>query len=484
MAKKMAWRKLINRVSGSRVEPTPASPIRSLILSGTHRLYAQMIEHLVGQAVDILGQQRSAKLIFLRDGVKSLPSKISPSDIERLKLQQEIYSSDLSDVVVAISKEFYTEIVSLLGDVRTGRIYEQAYKRLSETCGKEKEFPLLLRLIPDELLDEEKIRVLDKEQIKDLLLDRLKILQSANLLLNRSSTRLDRHLKALLRVNTASASTLDGEAQIRAALDEVIQILGAERALLFLVPDKSNQLKLKVGRATGGKELVGQTDFNQAVVDQVHGEKRAATISRENPDQQCGIIAAPIMVQDRFIGIVYLDHSKPAPFSQEDVGILQAVTNHIGIAIQTTQLVQSEILRRELTKDLEIARGVQAYLMPDSNEFNYSKVEAFVHYESAAQVAGDWWWCAEHSEGRVLAIIGDVTGHGAGPALVSAAVVGAYRTIEHEQDMNKILSVLNQSTRKVCRGEYWMAMAVVEINPLTSQLTWWCMGSPPMPCFA
>ena len=62
---------------------------------------------------------------------------------------------------------------------------------------------------------------------------------------------LRRRLDALLEVSTASASVFDPERLARVCLDKIVQLLGAERALLFL-PGDNGDLKLAAARSAAG----------------------------------------------------------------------------------------------------------------------------------------------------------------------------------------------------------------------------------------
>ncbi|MGZ3699873.1 MAG: hypothetical protein ACXVCH_17405, partial [Bdellovibrionota bacterium] len=59
---------------------------------------------------------------------------------------------------------------------------------------------------------------------------------------------LQRQVDALLQLSLASASVLNPEQQARVALDEIVRLLSAERAFLFLVPDSGHGLIMKAGR--------------------------------------------------------------------------------------------------------------------------------------------------------------------------------------------------------------------------------------------
>jgi len=51
------------------------------------------------------------------------------------------------------------------------------------------------------------------------------------------------------------------------------------------------------------------------------------------------------------------------------------------------------------------------------------------HFKPPTQCGGDWWSFSELPDDRVMIIIGDVTGHGVGSAMITAAAKGAASTL-------------------------------------------------------
>lgn len=156
-----------------------------------------------------------------------------------------------------------------------------------------------------------------------------------------------RQLDALLQVSLATAREHDPERQARVALDEIIRILGAERAFLFLFAGPERTLSLEAGRNAQGRDLVVVEDYSRTVVQSVvdsreplvfsgaPGRPLSAADSIVTHDLR-SIVAVPILLQDRLLGIVYLDNRLArGVFTEEDVDILTAIANHIGIAFET-----------------------------------------------------------------------------------------------------------------------------------------------------
>jgi len=84
--------------------------------------------------------------------------------------------------------------------------------------------------------------------------------------------------------------------------------------------------------------------------------------------------------------------------------------------------------------------------------------------QSASEVGGDW--CGLYDIGKFkLVLIGDVTGHGAGSAVVAASVSGYFESFANSKltediDLISLYKNLSQFIKKVGNDSYWMTMAM------------------------
>jgi ligand-binding sensor domain-containing protein/serine phosphatase RsbU (regulator of sigma subunit) len=133
-------------------------------------------------------------------------------------------------------------------------------------------------------------------------------------------------------------------------------------------------------------------------------------------------------------------------------------------------------------RDLELTGAVQSGFLPEHNEIATQRVQLFGLYRPADACGGDWWWHEVLTGGRHLILVGDVTGHGPGPAMVTAAVATAFRVlIEHGlDDVGRALELLNREVLRVAKGKYHMTMAALELDESTGSWTFHCAGGPPI----
>ncbi len=192
------------------------------------------------------------------------------------------------------------------------------------------------------------------------------------MVLGGDARKLRRHLDALLQVSLASSVVFDPDQQARTVLDRIIQLLGAERAFLFLCVEGSQSLSLYVGRDAAGHDLTELTGYSSTVVERTRVERQPLVVSGTEQGIVLGsesivardlrsILAAPLLLHDRLIGVVYLDNRLARGiFTSDDVDILLSLAQYIPIALEAARTArleiryQSERQRRKLEETLRV----------------------------------------------------------------------------------------------------------------------------------
>jgi PAS domain S-box-containing protein len=184
------------------------------------------------------------------------------------------------------------------------------------------------------------------------------------------SLLLRRQRDALLSVALAGATVIDPETQSRRVLDETVRLLGAERAFLLgphqgvgeedtPLPTMGHlALAVRAGRDAHGRELTAPDDLHTAIIDRVvlthlplvHGHLEGQTGASPDADEAQNprsALAAPLLLRDRLLGVVYVDHRRARGiFTPDDAQILLAIAQHLAIALETARHTQLEVYRR------------------------------------------------------------------------------------------------------------------------------------------
>jgi ligand-binding sensor domain-containing protein len=153
------------------------------------------------------------------------------------------------------------------------------------------------------------------------------------------------------------------------------------------------------------------------------------------------------------------------------------------IYIQRQRLKRAEREGRlaVIERDLALTGAVQNGFLPDTDEIRTSSVQLFGFYRPADACSGDWWWHKQFGARHVI-LVGDVTGHGPGPAMVTAAVATAFGVLTRDTmtDMRSALQVMNDVVLNVSKGKYHMTMACLELEETTGKWILYSAGAPPI----
>ena len=134
---------------------------------------------------------------------------------------------------------------------------------------------------------------------------------------------------------------------------------------------------------------------------------------------------------------------------------------------------QLDALRRthrlsELEREVALTTAVQEGFFPADRSVRDDAFGLEAFYRAAAQCGGDWWTYEPRGD-KYLVIVGDVTGHGIGSAMVVAAAAATFRSVGQSVDDEARLWAMNEEVLRVSRGQYHMTMTAVEVDQRTGR---------------
>lgn len=300
-----------------------------------------------------------------------------------------------------------------------------------------------------------------------------------------TTSRSARFADALLEVSLASARTLQPMEHASRALEAVVRVFGAERALFYLVDETTGEPTL-MARAGTGAETASST-----VIAEVLSTGRAKIVAGDDEGKVLGsdsivtqglrsIMAAPLQLRERTIGVVYLDNRlAKGIFTEGDVGQLITLANHIAIAVETARVARLERERLDLGRDLALVGAVQTLALPTSTTLDRGDLQVAAAYHPTTQCSGDWWWLEEHDNGSITLWLGDVSGHGAGAAMITSAVSGAFHAVREmapDAEPDKVLETLHAAIQHL-GGDFYVSMSALRVEPDRS-MRFWNAGGP------
>lgn len=161
------------------------------------------------------------------------------------------------------------------------------------------------------------------------------------------------------------------------------------------------------------------------------------------------------------------------------VGVVIAIVLLLLLRQQRRAKAKIEAVEKEARlafaeRELELTAAVQTGFLPAVNTVRDERFSLVGYYTAADQCSGDWWWHEKLNDRKHLVLVGDVTGHGAAPAMVTASVSTTFRVLRHiwkESGAVEFLRAANQQVLNSGRGDYLMQLMAAEFDIATGELS-------------
>jgi transcriptional regulator with GAF, ATPase, and Fis domain len=169
----------------------------------------------------------------------------------------------------------------------------------------------------------------------------------------------------LLETILASIQIREVDHFLPVVVDNVVRLTKAERGIIFF--REGEKLVVKLARDKLGVSIENVADYSSKIpekviesgqgiyIKDVRDETAKALLSTAMSLNLVSIMCVPLKIGSKVFGAIYVDsHMEAKEFTPEDVLLLQAVTNHIALAIENVRVYEeqmgAEIAKRE---DLE-----------------------------------------------------------------------------------------------------------------------------------
>jgi serine phosphatase RsbU (regulator of sigma subunit) len=268
--------------------------------------------------------------------------------------------------------------------------------------------------------------------------------------------------RLLLEIAQKISGTLDLEEVLNHLIETVRSVVPYDAAGIFVLNRSALPLRsgdptnLIAGMATKGFERkpAGRDLMLKAgkgIVGHVinTGESVVAADVRLDPRYIAGRaqtrseIAVPITINRQVIGALNIESDRPGAFTNADVELLQFFANAAAISIERAMLHQQLLEKKRIESQLEIARKVQASLLP-------KRPPNLPGYDVAGinlptwQVGGDYYDYIEFPNSHCGMAIADVSGKGVPAALIMATFRAALRTqVRNDFELYHIMEAVN-----------------------------------------
>ncbi len=268
--------------------------------------------------------------------------------------------------------------------------------------------------------------------------------------------------RLLLQISQKLSGTLDLEEILGHLLDTVRLVVAYDAGGIFVL----NRGELPIGKGPitnliagmamrgfdhrapeqdpmlrSGKGIIGSVirTGRSAVVPDVRRDRRYV----EGRQQTRSEIAVPIVLQGRVIGALNLESDQVGAFTEADVEMLQFFANAAAISIEKAVLHRQLLEKKDIERQLNIAREVQNGLLPSTppriNGYDIAAVNL-----PSYEIGGDYYDYIAFPNGHLGVAVADVSGKGIPAALIMATFRAALRTqVRNDFELSHIMHSVN-----------------------------------------
>lgn len=291
-------------------------------------------------------------------------------------------------------------------------------------------------------------------------------------------------IEDLQRVQKAAqriTSILDLDQLIDSVVNEVILGFGCVEASIYLHDEAHGEMVLSGVRGCsvngkgyrlkiGCEGMVGYVAAN--------GQMRYAPDVRQDEyyigceESTLSEVAIPLRVGERLVGVFTASHPEIDGFPRQQLRILQALCDHVAVAVDNARRFQSERAERAaFDRDAQEARTMQQALLPKSSPYIPGFMVSGLSVPARA-VGGDWYDFISFSDGRWGLVLADVSGKGTAAALLMSATRGVLRSLaEARCTPAEVLNRLNRLLVDDFPAGKFVTMVYAVLDPADRSVT-------------
>lgn len=160
--------------------------------------------------------------------------------------------------------------------------------------------------------------------------------------------------------------------------------------------------------------------------------------------------------------------------SSDEIGLLGENFNFM--ADQISILLEQTAEKARIEQELEVAKTIQDTLVPPAEPVDHGALKFAGYYQPAAQTGGDWWTWSDLVGGKVLLVVGDVTGHGVPSAMITAAAKAACDVARYvyrdDVTVSGLLEIMNHAIFESAQRRFVMTCFASIFDPQRRTITY------------
>ena len=274
------------------------------------------------------------------------------------------------------------------------------------------------------------------------------------------------------------------------------ELLRADRVSVFVHDEAAGELWARVAdgmpelRVPADKGLVGEALRTAATVlvpDVSVDPRFNRAVDRATGYHTRTLLTVPMLRGDSdggggapaVVGVMQLLNKEGGPFTEEDAQWAQTLAAQAAVALQRALFEDERAARRELQRELSVARDIQQGTWPEVlPEVPGYRLEAWA--EPAADTGGDAYDAGVAPDGSLWLLMADATGHGIGPALAAVQVRAMFRiAMRAGLPLDEAMNAINEQVTADTPLGRFVTCAICRVDPQAHTMSYLSAGHGP-----
>jgi sigma-B regulation protein RsbU (phosphoserine phosphatase) len=300
-----------------------------------------------------------------------------------------------------------------------------------------------------------------------------------------------RDLESILSITRAMAAEADLTRLLMLLAAACSKVLQVERTSIWVVDPENGDLFTRVAegvdaiRIGQGKGIVGAVAANgePLLIPDAYADARFnPEIDKKTGFKTREILCLPLKDIDgtRVVGVIQaLNKNGGQKLGEYDIQLASIIAAQAGVVLEQAALREQAIERKRLQAEMDLARNIQAKLLPaGSPQIDAFDIAGANH--AATETSGDYYDYIPLNDGRLGLVIADVTGHGLGAALVMTAARAFVRACcTALSDPAQIAAAVNNLLEKDLDSGNFLSLCLACFDPKTLVLNYASAGHDP-----
>ncbi|HEV7798666.1 MAG TPA: SpoIIE family protein phosphatase [Pyrinomonadaceae bacterium] len=292
-------------------------------------------------------------------------------------------------------------------------------------------------------------------------------------------------------ITLLSSSTL--EQTLEQIVSLVFEAVPADRCLLMMRDEGSEELRVAVARLRDRVGEVGEIRVSRNVMDEVviRGKSVLTSDAQHDPRFASGtvvlqgvrsVLAVPLGVSEKVFGIIYADSPiAEGRFTEDHLKVLTTLASVAAIRVENARLTEARFQQERLERELQLAMEIQQRFQPTAPPvvpgYEFQGI-SFPCYE----IGGDYYDFIQRDDGRLVIALGDVSGKGTAAALLMSSLHAAIHAQTGSHDtLVETISAVNRYLADNIPSNRFVTLFYAELDPESGAVSFLNAGhNPPL----